>query len=61
MYYHDAQFQRQRHRERIAEMRDDYRRAQPPTRDEWQPRERMRSTWQRIRRRSTRRAPAYRA
>jgi hypothetical protein len=63
VYYHDPQYQRQRQQERMAEMRKDYRRAQPAPRDESQPRERMsmymRSMWRWMRRHSTRRAPAY--
>jgi hypothetical protein len=63
VYYHDTEFQRQRHRERVAEMREDFRRAQPPRYDSQQL-ERVDAApvrWIRrqMRRRSARRAPAY--
>lgn len=51
MYYQHPEDQRQRHHERISEMREDYRRSQRPPRHEIQSRERrsqmhMRSMWQ---------------
>jgi len=51
VYYHDPEYQRQRHRERISEMRGDYRRSQRPPRHAIQSHERgsqmhMRSMWQ---------------
>jgi hypothetical protein len=51
VYYHDPPYQRQRHHERISEMRKDYRRSQRPPRHDDRPRERrssmhMRSMWQ---------------
>ena len=51
MYYHDPKYQRQRHRERISEMREDYRRSQRSPRHDIQSRQRksymhMRSMWQ---------------
>ena len=50
MYYQHPQDQRQRHRERISEMREDYRRSQRSPRHEIPSRERssvqMRSMWQ---------------
>ena len=63
MYYYDTESRRQHCRERVTQMRDDYRPAQAP-RHESQPRESiayMRSMWWRMRRRSAQRAPAYRA
>jgi hypothetical protein len=65
--YHDHHFQRQRYHERVAEMREEYRRAQPPPRREAHPHvslnlaRQLRSIGERIRRLSARRAPAYRA
>jgi hypothetical protein len=63
VYYHDPDFQRQRHRERVAEMRETYRRSSRIERSSHRhsPADRIQSIWQRIRRRSVRRAPAYRA
>jgi hypothetical protein len=51
VYYQHPQDQRQRHRERISEMREDYRRSQRPPWHEIPSRERessvqMRSMWQ---------------
>lgn len=50
MYYHDPKYQRQRHRERISEMREDYRRSQRSPGHDIQSRRRkdymhMRSMW----------------
>jgi hypothetical protein len=61
VYYHHPDYQRQRHEERMAQMREDYRRAQPHWRHEWQRRKRVRSIWEWMRQHSVRRAPAYRA
>ncbi|HEX3266798.1 MAG TPA: hypothetical protein VHQ98_02305 [Gaiellaceae bacterium] len=51
MYYQHPEDQRQRHRERISEMREDYRRSQRPPRHEIRSHEHrshvhMRSMWQ---------------
>jgi hypothetical protein len=64
VYYHDPQYQRQRHHERISEMREDYRRAQRPQRHDDRPRERhmhMRSMWQWMRQHAMHRVHAHRA
>ena len=66
MYYHDPQYQRQRHRERISEMRKDYRRSQRPPRHDDQQRERrsymhMRSMWQWMRQHAMHAGHAHRA
>jgi len=62
VYYHDPDSQRQRHRERVAEMREAYRRSSRiETSYRHSPADRISSIWQRMRRRSVRRAPAYRA
>jgi hypothetical protein len=65
--YHDHHFQHQRYRERFAEMREEYRRAQASPRQEARSHlsmsfaRQMRSLGERFRRYSARRAPAYRA
>jgi hypothetical protein len=59
MGYYDSEYRRQACRERIARIRDDYRRAQPPPRSEAQGR--TRAIRERIRPEAERRAPAYRS
>ncbi len=66
MYYHDAQYWRQRHQERMAEMREEYRRAQRPPRHDDRPRERerhmhLRAMWQWMRQHAMHHGHAHRA
>lgn len=65
MDYYDSEYRRQYCRERIARIRDDYRRAQAPSRSEAQRRQRVVTQIRAIRRERIRpeaeqRAPAYR-
>jgi hypothetical protein len=63
--YYDSEYRRQYCRERIARIRDDYRRAQAPSWSEAQWRQRVvaeiRAIRKRIRPEAERRAPAYRS
>jgi hypothetical protein len=65
MNWCDSEYRRQCCRERVAQIRDDYRRAQAPPRTEVQWRRRVvgeiRAIRERIRRQADRRAPAYRS
>jgi hypothetical protein len=63
VYHYDSDFYRQRHRERTAEMRREYERAQP-----WRESSRRasvkryaQSAWSRMRWAFPRRAPSYRS
>jgi hypothetical protein len=58
--YYDIEYRRQYCQERIARMREDYRRAQAPKRDERRRVEMIWAVWKRIREPAAR-APAYRA
>lgn len=62
MYYHDSDFYRQRHQERMAEMRAEYQRAQPwrQSRASATIKRYAQSAWARMRWAFTRRAPAFR-
>jgi hypothetical protein len=62
---YDHEYRRQCCRERIASLRDDYRRVQAPPRNDSHWRERVgvaqiRSMWERVRRSAEQGAPAYR-
>jgi hypothetical protein len=67
VYYHDHNFQHQRHRERTAEMRNDYRRFEVCGNPDWNSNVAMNaarqigSMWRSIHRRSEQHTPAYRA
>jgi hypothetical protein len=65
MDYYDSEYRRQYCRERIARIRDDYRRAQAPSWSEAQSRQRVvariRAIRERIRPEAEPRAPAYRS
>jgi hypothetical protein len=61
MDYYDSEYRRQYCRERIAQARDEYRRAQAPPRSEHESSAWMRSMWDRMRQRAASRAPAYRS
>jgi len=58
--YYDSEYRRQYCRERIAQARDEYRRAQAPPKSEREPSAWMRSMWERMRQRAAN-APAYRS
>jgi hypothetical protein len=66
-YYYDAESRRQHCREHIAQMREQYQRAQAAPRHDAQLSQSMsiaqhaRSKWRWMRRRPAHRAPAYRA
>jgi len=64
VHYSDTEYRRQYCRERIDQIRDDYRRAQRPPMDS-RPRTRVivrvQSIWEYVRRQRTQRAPAYRS
>ena len=66
MYYHDHRYRRQRHHERMAQMREDYRRAQPAPRHDEERHERwmhvrVRSMWQWMRHQAIHESRAHRA
>jgi hypothetical protein len=66
VHYYDHEYRRQYCRERIAAMRDEYRRVQAPPRKDSQWRQRVgvariRSMWERVRRPAEQRAPVYRS
>jgi hypothetical protein len=65
MNWCDSEYRRQCCRERVAQIRDDYRRAQAPPRNEAQRRRRVvdeiRAIRERIRGEAEQRAPAYRS
>lgn len=63
MFYYDSDFHRQRQQERVAELRDEYRRAQAQaeSRASAQVQRAVRSAWSRLRWVIPRRAPVYRA
>jgi hypothetical protein len=66
VYYHDPKYQRQRHCDRISEMREDYRRSQRSPRHDIRPHERksyihMRSMWQWMREHAMHPGHAHRA
>jgi hypothetical protein len=61
VYCYDNEYRRQYCRERAAQARDEYRRAQAPPKSQ---RERVPiiwAAWERIRRQANQRAPAYRS
>jgi hypothetical protein len=62
VYYYDSDFYRQRHQERMAEMKAEYRRAQPwrEPRASARVKRYARSAWSRMRWAFARRAPAFR-
>ena len=62
MDYYDSEYRRQYCRERMEQMRDEYRRVQRPPKDS-QRRGRvvMRSVWERVRRQVPQRVPVYRS
>jgi hypothetical protein len=61
VYYYDSDFYRQRHQERMAEMKVEYRRAQPWREAEASARAKRyaRSAWSRMRWAFARRPPAF--
>ena len=65
MDYYDSEYRRQYCRERIARIRDDYRRAQAPSRSEAPSRQRVvariRANREHVRPEAEGRAPAYRS
>ena len=64
MGYYDSEYRRQYCRERIDQIRDDYRRAQRPPMDSQRRSRiivRMRAIWAHVRRQGPQRAPAYRS
>ena len=60
MDYYDNEYRRQYCQERIARIRDEYRRAQAPKSDERRRASMISAVWGRIREQAAR-APAYRA
>jgi hypothetical protein len=62
VYYHDTHFQRQRHRDRVADMSRSYDSSRSDSKHRMHVHvDVVRSVWHRIRRRAIRRAHAYRA
>jgi hypothetical protein len=64
--YHDHHFQRQCHQERVANMRTDFRRAQPASRDDSHSSatsvaQQIQSIWRRVRAQASQHAPAFRS
>ena len=59
--YYDSEYRRQYCRERVDQIRDEYRRVQRPPKEEREPVGWVRSVWERIRRQVPQRVPVYRS
>jgi hypothetical protein len=61
--YYDSEYRRQYCRERMEQMRDEYRRVQRPPKDSRRESVvmQMRSVWERVRRQVPQRVPVYRS